>query len=202
MQRILSLATLGVLGGLVWMFLSGGGLNQLAATDGAGADSSAAAGTAARRLARDDAGAVAIADVQPAAPASAAPPAGVGPTITHRVVQHQSLRQEKADKPYVMHTLAEIVRQFHVVAIQEIRTQDDYFIPKFVELINQPRPAAAQLRLRRRPAAGQHARRPSSTRSSSTRSASTAAARACTRWAIPTTCCTASRWWRRFARAA
>ena len=34
MQRILSLATLGVLGGLVWMFLSGGGLNQLA-TDGA-----------------------------------------------------------------------------------------------------------------------------------------------------------------------
>jgi hypothetical protein len=34
----------------------------------------------------------------------------------------------KASKPYVMPTLAAIIQNFHVIAIQEIRTQDDDFI--------------------------------------------------------------------------
>jgi endonuclease/exonuclease/phosphatase family metal-dependent hydrolase len=35
-----------------------------------------------------------------------------------------------------MYTLAEIIRQFDVVAIQELRTSDDYHMPNFVRLIN------------------------------------------------------------------
>lgn len=42
----------------------------------------------------------------------------------------------KAEKPEVMSRLAEIVRQFDVVAIQEIRTTDESLLPRFVELIN------------------------------------------------------------------
>ena len=38
----------------------------------------------------------------------------------------------KARKPYVMNTLAAIIRNFDIVAIQEIRTQDDYFIQNFL----------------------------------------------------------------------
>jgi len=42
----------------------------------------------------------------------------------------------KAEKPHVMSRLAEIVRQFDVVAIQEIRSTDVGLIPRFVEQIN------------------------------------------------------------------
>jgi len=42
----------------------------------------------------------------------------------------------KASKPYVMQELADIVNQFDLVAIQEIRTQDEFLIPRFVQLIN------------------------------------------------------------------
>ncbi len=36
-----------------------------------------------------------------------------------------------------MHTLADIVRQFDLVAIQEIRSKNEYLIPNFVQLVNQ-----------------------------------------------------------------
>lgn len=42
----------------------------------------------------------------------------------------------KADQPAVMSRLAEIIRQFDVVAIQEIRSTDEALIPNFVALIN------------------------------------------------------------------
>ncbi|RCS52839.1 endonuclease/exonuclease/phosphatase [Bremerella cremea] len=42
----------------------------------------------------------------------------------------------KSQKPEVMARLAEIVRQFDVVAIQEIRSKSDGLIPSFIELIN------------------------------------------------------------------
>jgi endonuclease/exonuclease/phosphatase family metal-dependent hydrolase len=42
----------------------------------------------------------------------------------------------KANKPHVMDILARIVREFDVVAIQEIRATDQDILPNFVDLIN------------------------------------------------------------------
>ncbi len=42
----------------------------------------------------------------------------------------------KASKPQVMDILARIVRQFDVVAIQEVRSRDQSLIPGFVDLVN------------------------------------------------------------------
>lgn len=75
-----------------------------------------------------------------------APPPAAGPTPTIRIASFniQTFGNTKASKPYVMDALARIVRQFDVVAIQEIRTQDDYFIPKFLrDYVNAGAPAGA-----------------------------------------------------------
>jgi len=48
----------------------------------------------------------------------------------------QVFGDSKASKPHVMHRLADIVRQFDVVAIQEIRSKNKQLIPEFVQLIN------------------------------------------------------------------
>jgi endonuclease/exonuclease/phosphatase family metal-dependent hydrolase len=48
----------------------------------------------------------------------------------------QVFGQTKAAKPHVMNVLADVVRRFDVVAIQEIRSLDDTVIPNFVALIN------------------------------------------------------------------
>jgi deoxyribonuclease-1-like protein len=42
----------------------------------------------------------------------------------------------KAHKPRVMEILAEVVRDFDLVAIQEIRSKDDTLLPRFVEQVN------------------------------------------------------------------
>lgn len=42
----------------------------------------------------------------------------------------------KSDKPRVMSLLAEIVKRFDVVAVQEIRSKDQGILPVFVDLIN------------------------------------------------------------------
>jgi endonuclease/exonuclease/phosphatase family metal-dependent hydrolase len=42
----------------------------------------------------------------------------------------------KLDKPGVMNVLADVVRQFDVVAIQEVRAKTDDILPRFVDLIN------------------------------------------------------------------
>ena len=55
-----------------------------------------------------------------------------GPAIRIASFNIQVFGEAKASKPYVMATLAAIVQQFHVVAIQEIRTQDDYFLDNFL----------------------------------------------------------------------
>lgn len=145
MQRILSLATLGVLGGLVWMFLSGGGLNQLATDPAAQSQPQPGAWNAgggftwptATRPTTQQPGQPALPPVQSASTVNA-PPAGIGPTIRIASFNIKDFGQAKAEKPEVMATLADIVRQFHVVAIQEVSSsRDTYFIPKFVQLINQ-----------------------------------------------------------------
>ncbi|MEX2317140.1 MAG: endonuclease/exonuclease/phosphatase family protein [Pirellulales bacterium] len=55
-----------------------------------------------------------------------------GPTIRIASFNIQVFGDTKASKPYVMSALASIIQNFHVVAIQEIRTQDDYFIDNFL----------------------------------------------------------------------
>jgi endonuclease/exonuclease/phosphatase family metal-dependent hydrolase len=67
----------------------------------------------------------------PIAPTSASPLFG-GPAIRLASFNIQSFGDAKAAKPYVMATLAAIIHNFHLVAIQEIRTQDDYFLDNFL----------------------------------------------------------------------
>ena len=67
------------------------------------------------------------------APAVAPPtPLSGGPAIRIASFNIQVFGDAKAKKPYVMATLASIIQNFHVVAIQEVRTQDDYFIDNFL----------------------------------------------------------------------
>lgn len=60
-----------------------------------------------------------------------------GETIRVASFNVQVLGPTKFGKPHVMDYLARIVRQFDVVAIQEIRTEDQSVIPQFIDLINQ-----------------------------------------------------------------
>jgi deoxyribonuclease-1-like protein len=55
-----------------------------------------------------------------------------GPAIRIASFNIQVFGDAKAQKPYVMATLAAIIQNFSVVAIQEIRTQDDYFLDNFL----------------------------------------------------------------------
>lgn len=57
---------------------------------------------------------------------------GGGPTIRIASYNIQVFGDDKARKPYIMQTLALAVRNFHIVAIQEIRTQDSYFLDNFL----------------------------------------------------------------------
>jgi endonuclease/exonuclease/phosphatase family metal-dependent hydrolase len=63
---------------------------------------------------------------------SPAPPGFGGPVIRIASFNIQTFGDAKAEKPYLMHTLAAIIHNFHLVAVQEIRTQDDYFIDNFL----------------------------------------------------------------------
>jgi hypothetical protein len=143
-QRILSLATLGVLGGLVWMFLSGGGLTQPGGANGPGAPQQQAGGwnsgggfggfqfpTATRQ------GSQPYAPVQPISSVTAPPP-GIGPTIKIASYNIQVFGEKKAENNRVMLTLVDIIRQFQVIAIQEIRNKDQYFMQNFMQLVNRP----------------------------------------------------------------
>jgi endonuclease/exonuclease/phosphatase family metal-dependent hydrolase len=146
-QRFLSLATLVGLGAAVWMFLSGGGLNQLAVdptrpaqqqpwpSGSAGATNVSGTWNGAPTPTYHGAPATSPA-VLPTTGGSAAPPLADGPTIRIATFNIKDFGKSKADDPRIIHTLAEIVRQFHLVAIQEISSTDQYLLPNFVKLIN------------------------------------------------------------------
>jgi deoxyribonuclease-1-like protein len=55
-----------------------------------------------------------------------------GPAIRIATFNACMFGDKKATKPYVMATIADIVRQFQIVAIQEIRTENEYFIDNFL----------------------------------------------------------------------
>jgi deoxyribonuclease-1-like protein len=70
-----------------------------------------------------------------ATPAPATPPPSPlfgGPTIRIASFNIQVFGDAKSRNQPVMWTLARIVQNFHIVAIQEIRSQDDYLIDRFL----------------------------------------------------------------------
>jgi deoxyribonuclease-1-like protein len=76
----------------------------------------------------------------PGAPAPAPLPSwtpGNGDTIKIASFNIEIFGDAKAQKPYVIDELAKIVSRFDVVAIQEIRTQDNLFMQKFCQRIYQ-----------------------------------------------------------------
>jgi len=132
-QRILTLGMLAALGGISWLFLQGGGLDQIAVgrADRAPSPTVFGQGVGSRNAGPSR--------QQPPAPS---PHTEVTPLTDAQTVRIASFNiqvfgKTKASKPYVMNGLADIVRQFDLVAIQEIRTQDKYLMPNFVKLINQ-----------------------------------------------------------------
>ena len=66
----------------------------------------------------------------------AGPPIRATNVIRVATFNVQAFGKSKAAKPHVMDILARIVRNFDIVAIQEIRCADDDLLPSFVELIN------------------------------------------------------------------
>jgi exonuclease III len=72
---------------------------------------------------------------QPTTPVATTPPPTPmfgGPAIRIASFNIEAWGEAKEKKPYVMATLASIIQQFHIVAIQEIRTKDEYFVDNFL----------------------------------------------------------------------
>ena len=124
MQRLVSIALLAVVFGGGWSMLNGFSVQQVAQK----------VRRAATQVATGNVGYAPSAQQQYAPqhqyPAAYAPtPAAQNnPTIRIASFNIQTFGKSKASKPHVMRTIAEIIRRYDVVAIQEIRTQDDYFV--------------------------------------------------------------------------
>ena len=132
MQRFLSLITLGIIAAFGWIFLQGGGLNQLGTKPQAQPSQTAPNpgwGTAS--------GSGGEAGYSPL-PTSNVSPQPAGAVLRIASFNIEAFGNKKAGKTPVILTLVDIVRQFDVVAIQEVRSQNDYLIPNFVKLVNQP----------------------------------------------------------------
>ncbi|MDZ4659859.1 MAG: endonuclease/exonuclease/phosphatase family protein [Bythopirellula sp.] len=141
-QRLLSLGTLGVIGYLSWLFLQGGGLGQMAVRPDVSAGQQAAQYRSPGSWNGTTPPPATTPGYQPVSSDGAAiPPPGQpnsGPVIRIAAFNIQAFGNTKAAKQYVMVRLADIIRKFDIVAIQEIRSQNEYLIPNFVQLINQP----------------------------------------------------------------
>ena len=64
------------------------------------------------------------------------PPARAGETIRVASFNIQVFGDSKSSKPEVMQVLAEVIRRFDVVAIQEIRSRNENLLPAFVDQVN------------------------------------------------------------------
>ena len=64
------------------------------------------------------------------------PPARAGETIRVASFNIQVFGESKSSKPEVMQVLAEVIRRFDVVAIQEIRSRNENLLPAFVDQVN------------------------------------------------------------------
>lgn len=76
------------------------------------------------------------ADARRADRSTAPPDAAAGETIRVATFNIQVFGNSKLEKPRVMEVLAEIVRRFDVVAIQEIQSPSDDLLPRFIDLVN------------------------------------------------------------------
>jgi len=115
-------------------------IRRLAAQSLAPADASAVTGNAAVGPAAVQAGTPSEAmlgnAMEPPARPPLSPVSSYQPTIRIATFNIQVFGISKLQKPYVMQVLAEVVRRFDLVAIQEIRSVDDTVMPQFVSLIN------------------------------------------------------------------
>lgn len=141
MQRLLSLATMIALGGGVWMFLSGGGLDQLA-VDGNAPAANQPAGTwnggapAQNAVAPPESWPQATTANMPVTIGAGAPQASDGPTVKIASFNIRDFGDKKLNDTRVAPTLAAIVSKFDVIAIQEISTQNVQHMELFVRMIN------------------------------------------------------------------
>lgn len=133
MQRLLSLATMIALGGGVWMFLSGGGLDQLA-VDGSNPVAGQPAAPAAAPTAANWPQATTA--NMPVTIGAGAPQLNDGPTITIASFNIRDFGDKKLNDPNVARTLVAIVSKFDVIAIQEISTKNEQHMAMFVRMIN------------------------------------------------------------------
>ncbi len=73
----------------------------------------------------------------PSAPAASSPPGSAySPTIKIATFNIQVFGTSKLQKTPVMQVLADVVRRFDLVAIQEVRSTDDTVVPQFITMIN------------------------------------------------------------------
>jgi deoxyribonuclease-1-like protein len=142
-QRIMSLATLAVMGGLGYLFLQGGGLSQFVVAPQANPQPSGPPGQYqvpgawdAPAPAQQPFQTASTAPQQPEFRQPASVPVPSEPTLRIASFNIQVFGNTKASKSYVMESLAQIIRKFEVVAIQEIRSQNEHLIRDFVELVN------------------------------------------------------------------
>jgi deoxyribonuclease-1-like protein len=130
---------LGALGGIGWFAFKGGNLDQLSLAPRQQPPANTAApyqapGSWTGPTTQPAGGA---GNFQTVSSGQALASPSSGPSLRIAAFNIQKFGNAKADKPYVMHTLADIVQQFDIVAIQEITTKNEYLIPNFVKLINQ-----------------------------------------------------------------
>jgi hypothetical protein len=122
----------------------------------------------------------------------------------------QVFGEQKISNPDVVRILADVIRHFDIVAVQEIRDERQSLLPNFLQIVNGPGARydyAIGPRLGRTTSKEQYAyifntdtidteerRARSSTPTSSTPIRSRSIAARCTRYLIPMICCIASRW--------
>lgn len=138
MQRLLSLFTLVAMGGGVWMFLSGGGLDQLA-VDPNSPTASQPAGISAPGAWNGSPASPAVQPTTVGMPpiiGAAAPPASEQ-FIRIASYNIRDFGPKKLGDLRVVMTLAEIIRKFDIVAIQEISNEDQRHMEDFVRKINE-----------------------------------------------------------------
>ena len=113
MQRILTLGMLAALGGISWLFLQGGGLDQIAVGRADRAPSPTVFGQGAGSR-----NAVPSRQQSPArSPHSDVTPLTDAQTVRIASFNIQVFGKTKASKPYVMNSLADIVRQFDLLTL-------------------------------------------------------------------------------------
>ena len=75
--------------------------------------------------------------IQPIANPAALLPARTQQTILVASFNIQAFGQSKVENPWVLERLAAVIRQFDVVAIQEVRSKDTGTLPRLLQAINQ-----------------------------------------------------------------